>query len=121
MTAVKQRPFLISPYVLVISVWIFLSYSFTAIAENHTETAVQRATEAAESKDSASIREHVEEALKHTESAKQEHTTNPEALQHLQEGEAALNKAEENARWHNTNSAIEQAQEAKRHLEAVGK
>lgn len=91
-----------------------------AIAEDHTAAALKHAAEAASSRDSASISQHATEALKHTEAAKAAHSAHPEVVEHIQQGEAALNAADKNAHWFNTDTAAEHADEGKAHLEAAG-
>lgn len=91
------------------------------LAEDHTAAALKHAAEAASSQDSVSVSEHAAEALKHTEAAKAAHAAQPEAVEHIRQGEAALNAADKNAHWFNTETAAEHAEEGKAHLEAAGK
>lgn len=90
-------------------------------AEEHTEEAIRHAGQAARaSGDSASVKEHATEALRHLDAAKAANRGNPEALQHLRQGEANLNEAISHARRYNSQSAGEEAGDARHHLEQAG-
>ena len=88
-----------------------------AYANEHTQEALQHATEAAQSAgDAKAIAEHASKALKHIEDAK---ITNPEMAKKLEKSEADLNAAVKNANHYNTNSAAKDAADAKAHLETI--
>ena len=89
----------------------------TAIAEQHANEALQHATEAAKSVgDSQAVGEHASEALKHIEAAKD---GNPAMAKKLEKSETDLNSAVEHAKHYNSDSAQKDAEDAKKHLDAV--
>ena len=88
-----------------------------AYANEHTQEALQHATEAAQSAgDAKAIAEHASKALKHIEDAK---TTSPEMAKKLEKSEADLKSAVNNASRYNTDSAAKDAADAKARLEAI--
>ena len=94
--------------------------SLLLAAEEHADQALQHATAAASAKDAKTVAEHSAEALKHTEAAKA--AASGDAASHIEKSEAALNSAAQNASWHNTHSAVEDARDGMKHLEqATGK
>lgn len=94
--------------------------SLLLAAEEHADMALEHAHAAANSKDSKSVAAHAAEALKHTESAKA--NADEDAAKHLEKSESHLNSAIQNANWHNTHSAIDNARDGLKHLEeATGK
>lgn len=95
-------------------------------ADNHLRQALKYTEEALRSAgDSQEIGVQTERALKHVQDAKRVHGGNPEALEHLEKCESYLDAAETNARRYNSRAAVENAEEAKFHLQqaerAVGK
>ena len=94
--------------------------SLLLASEEHAYMALEHAAAAANSRDSISVAEHASKALQHTQSAKAT-AQDPETLQRLEKSEAKLKSAVQNANWHNTHSAVDDAREGKRHLEETGK
>ena len=91
-------------------------------AEEHTRAALEHAGEAAHSTgDSATIQEHAAQALKHIDAAKAANQSNPQAMQHLRQGETNLNDAVTHAERFNSPSAEDAAQTARQHLEQASK
>jgi len=88
-----------------------------ASANEHTQEALQHATEAVKSAgDAKAVGEHASQALKHIEDAK---AANPELAKKLEKSEADLNSAVKNAKRYNTDSAAKDAADAKAHLESI--
>ncbi len=91
-----------------------------AVAEQHAMEALEQAKEAAAAAgDSKAVAEHATEALKNIQASKRAVATNPAAFKHLREAEADLKSAVENANRYNTNAAVQDARDAKIHLDAT--
>ena len=89
-----------------------------AMAEQHTDQALRHINEALDSAgDSKAVAKHADEALKHIDAAKAAQSNNPEALKRLQKGEADLKDAEEKAGQYHGVTAVQDAEDAKAHLE----
>ncbi len=118
----KKTPILRSAVVSA-AAWLALG---PARADNHLQQALKYTEEAVRSAgDSQAIGAQTEQALKHVQDAKRAHVGNREALEHLEKCESYLDAAETNARRYNASAAIENAEEARFHLQqaekAVGK
>lgn len=91
-----------------------------AIADQHTVEALEQARAAATAaNDSKTVAEHATQALNHIEAAKRAVATNPQAFKHLREAEADLKSAVEHANRYNANAAVQDAKDAKAHLDAT--
>ena len=86
-------------------------------ANEHTQEALQHATEAVKSAgDAKAVGEHASQALKHIEDAK---ASSPGMAKKLEKSEADLKSAVINAKRYNTDSAAKDAADAKARLEAI--
>jgi hypothetical protein len=103
-----------------LSVVTALATSSAAFAEDHADTALKHANEAADSTgDSQSIRQHASEALKHIHAAKIANAHRPEVVEHLEKGESELRDAIEHASHYNATTAGDTAFDAQSHLESA--
>jgi len=97
-----------------------LAVAGLAGADEHTEKALQHAKEVVESAgDSKAMAQHAAEALKHIEEAKATLKNDPEALKRLEQGEAELKAALDKANRYHGSTAVQNAKDAKEHLEAA--
>ena len=95
-------------------------FSGAAMAEDHTSQALQHAQETVDSAgDSKAMAQHATEALKHIDAAKAAQKNNPEALKRLEKGEAELKDAVEKANRYHGVTAVQDAQDAKAHLQGT--
>ena len=104
----------------IVLLFILSMASLLLAAEEHTDAALEHASAAARARDSRSVAEHAAEALRHTEAAKS-NAADEEARMHLEKGEDTLNSAVQNANWHNTHSAVDDARDSRKHLEEAAK
>jgi len=98
-----------------LTAWLF---NGPVMAEEHASQAINHAQEAVDSAgDSKAVGQHAAEALKHIDAAKAAAANNPRAVKQLEEGEADLKGAVENANSYHGVTAVQDAKDAKTHLE----
>lgn len=113
----RKLPIYISAAAMLV---VALFATAASTADQHTSEALEHATEAVKSgKDSKAVAEHAAEALKHIEAAKAAQASHPEVLKQINKGEAYLQDALKNATRFNTDTAVQDATDAKLHLNAA--